>query len=211
MKYRINTQKAFTVIEVIVSVSLFVTVMVVSTSALLAVIDANKKAQSVRAVLDNLTTAIESMTRDIRIGTQYRCGDGRSEGNDTYPNCPTVAAGLDHNRIFTYCDKELGTDVTFRYIASTKQLQRGVDPDGNCTTESGWNYEDFITSDVELEDVRFFVSGANDTISASDPYETLKNQASALIVIRGHAGRGKYRTEFSLQTTVTQRDSDYGN
>lgn len=210
MKECIAKKQGFTIIEVIVSVSLFITVMVVSTSALLAIIDANKKSQSVRAVLDSLTLAVENMTRDIRTGTQYRCGEGGATGNtgNVYPNCPVVSSSDTYNRVFVYCDKELGTDVYFKFDQQENRIMRGVDQDGQCGIETSWVEQEFTSPDVFVEDMRFHVSGSNDFLTPNDPYNTLQTQPSALLMIKGYAGTGKHRTDFLIQTTTTQRDSD---
>src|SRR3954464_1872979 len=63
----------YMLIEIMVSLSIFTLIAVSTTAALLAIIDANSKSQSLRSVIDNLNVAVENMARTIRIGTDYRC------------------------------------------------------------------------------------------------------------------------------------------
>src|SRR3989344_8196571 len=66
--------KGFSLIEIMVSLSLFIVVIVISMGSILSVLDANRKSQSLRAVMDNLNFTLESMTRSIRFGQNYHCG-----------------------------------------------------------------------------------------------------------------------------------------
>ena len=66
-------ERGFTLIEVMVSVSLFAMVMTLSLGAILSIIDGNKKAQAINAVANNLNFAVESMVRDIKTGYAYTC------------------------------------------------------------------------------------------------------------------------------------------
>ncbi|MEI8337735.1 MAG: type II secretion system protein [bacterium] len=72
---KINHQKAFTLIEVMVSVGIFAIVILVSMTAVLSIIDANKKAQALNDVINNMNFSVESMVRDLRTGYNY-CSTG---------------------------------------------------------------------------------------------------------------------------------------
>ena len=66
--------RAFSLIELMVSVALFSIVMVISVGSLLTMIDANRKAQALKSVMNNLNFALESMVRNARVGTNFNCG-----------------------------------------------------------------------------------------------------------------------------------------
>ena len=53
-----STTGGFTLVELMVSVSLFAIVMVISMGSVVSVFDANKKSQSLRTVMDNLNSTI---------------------------------------------------------------------------------------------------------------------------------------------------------
>lgn len=61
----------FTLIEIIVSLAIFTTVAVISVGALLRIMDANRKSISIKTVTNNVNFALESMTREMRVGSKY--------------------------------------------------------------------------------------------------------------------------------------------
>ena len=72
MMYR-HKQAGFSLIELLVSMTVFSIVMTMAASTLLVLLDANSKAQTTQAILSDLTIGIDSMTREIRTGYNYYC------------------------------------------------------------------------------------------------------------------------------------------
>lgn len=70
---KIENQKGFTLVEVMIAIGLFVVVMVFGIGSVLSTNTAHKKSQSQRAINDNLSFVIEDMSRNIRLGSNYRC------------------------------------------------------------------------------------------------------------------------------------------
>ena len=66
-------KNGFSLVEMLVAIAVFMSVMVVAVSALITIINSNKEAESIKATTDNVTFAIEGISRDMRIGTNYRC------------------------------------------------------------------------------------------------------------------------------------------
>src|ERR1700722_17113234 len=64
----------FTLIEMLVSLALFAIVVLVAIGALLSLVGANKKAQALEAVMDNLNITVDDMVRNAREGTEFHCG-----------------------------------------------------------------------------------------------------------------------------------------
>ena len=58
----------FSLIEMMVAVSIFVVVAMVAMGSILTIVDANRKAQALKVVMDNLNYALETMTRTIKTG-----------------------------------------------------------------------------------------------------------------------------------------------
>jgi len=73
---QIPSHRGFTLVEMIVSVAIFSTVVLVAVGALLSIVAANRKANALRVVMENLNFAMESIARDIRTGDGYSCGSG---------------------------------------------------------------------------------------------------------------------------------------
>ncbi len=64
---------AFTLIEMMVAVTIFSVVMMVGVGALLSLVATNKRAQAIHSVMNNLNAALEGMSRSTRVGTLYNC------------------------------------------------------------------------------------------------------------------------------------------
>lgn len=134
-KRQLPTHGGFTLIEMIVAVSLFTVVIFVSIGALLAISDASRKASSLRAVMDNLNFALESMSRNIRTGTNYACaGIG---------NC--TSGGTE----FSFIDQR-GATVTYRYDTGTMGIQ--------VRKDSG-AFRGITSAEVQIEGLTFYVAG----------------------------------------------------
>lgn len=71
-----KTTKGFTLIEMMVAVSIFVIVAFIISSALLSMSLAYKKAQTMRLLMDNLNFALKDMSFNISEGKNFTCSDG---------------------------------------------------------------------------------------------------------------------------------------
>src|SRR3989344_4857691 len=69
----LKNSRAFTLVEMIVALGIFSIVAVVALGALVKIISANKKAQTLQASITNLSFALDSMSRELRVGTKYHC------------------------------------------------------------------------------------------------------------------------------------------
>lgn len=69
----IKSSKGYTLIELIVAVGLFALIMTLSSGAYLLMIGLNRQAQGIATGINNLSFALETMTRTIRTGTNYSC------------------------------------------------------------------------------------------------------------------------------------------
>lgn len=181
--------RGFTLVEMIVAVGLFATVMLISITALLSVVDANRKAQALQSVINNLNIAVDGMVRSLREGTDYRC----NSATPSNPNCPTGGESI-------YFESHGGRtsnpndDWVYRYDPSTKRIYKSED--GNPAHGIA-----ITAPEVTIDSVTFYVIGAtrSDTI-----------QPKVLIVIKGTAGSTKTRTKttFHIQSTAVQRVLD---
>jgi prepilin-type N-terminal cleavage/methylation domain-containing protein len=65
--------RGFTLVEIIVSLALFAVVALIAVGAFLKIIDANKQSQSLQTAMNNTSFALESMVREMRVGSNYYC------------------------------------------------------------------------------------------------------------------------------------------
>src|SRR3989338_9971712 len=68
--------RGFTLIELMIAVSIFIIVMTISMGSIISVFDANRKSRSLKTVLNNLNLTVESMMKEMRFGSNYHCGPG---------------------------------------------------------------------------------------------------------------------------------------
>lgn len=169
--------KGFSLIEILVSIAIFSVVMVTAAGALLATIDTNHKAQAIQSAMNNLSFALESMSRPIREGKFYHCGN---TGTLTNPqDCP----GGDNFFAF----KRTSDGLTVSYYLSNNQIVRNEDV-GTAVAVTA--------PEVIVQNLKFYVNGA----------EAADKQSLVTIVIQGYVGEAaKIRTPFNLQTTLSQR------
>ncbi len=177
----------------IVAVALFAVVMLVSVGALLALVGANRKAQALQSVMNNLNIALDGMVRSVRMGSEYHCGTG-------VITLPQNCAGDTRLAFKPFCDE--GCDPSSRWVYA-------FDADGSycgqgrlCkSVNSGANYYPITASEVTINSMKFYVIGAirGDTI-----------QPKVVIEVKGTAGAKtvKTTTSFSIQATAVQRILD---
>lgn len=179
--------KGFTLIELLVSLALFTVVVVISTGTLLALVDANRQAQSVKSVVNNLNFALDGMTRTLRTGYTYHC-DTTGFDWDAGLLTPNDCSG--GNEFIGFIDDH-GDVVAYRYNSSNNQIERNID-------DNGWLA--LTAAEVNITEMLFYVTGA----PLADGL-----QPTVTISIRGTAGSdAPTQTDLNIQTTVTQRILD---
>jgi type II secretory pathway component PulJ len=182
-----RTAAGFTLIELIVSISLFIVVSLISIGGLLAIVEANRKSQSFKTVVNNLSFGLESLSKTMRVGNTYHCGSGGSI-NDPQ-NCPGGDSFIAYERSGG-TPGDSSDQIVYRLNSNT--IER--------STDGGGTYLSVTSSEVEVTDFSVYVFG-------SAPSDGL--QPRVLIIIRGNVDLGKNaRTEFNIQTNISQRDLD---
>lgn len=188
----------FTLIEMLVSVGIFTVVMVVALGGLLAVTEADRRAQSIKTITNNLSFALEGMARSIRTGVDYSCGTW-TQGQD----CGTSTSGSP-GTLFTFTNAD-GQRVGYRYAACSGIgcIQRNVQ--GGAA--GAW--EPITSPEVVIESLEFYLHGS----SRNDQFQPrLTISVRGFMPISGGAtasdecgNEGVVCSTFDIQTTVTQR------
>jgi len=173
-------QEGFTLVELLVAISLFIVVVVISMGAILSVFDANKKAQSSKTVVDNLNIAVENMARTVRFGTNYHCG------SDGYLSTPTDCSNGDTSLAVSF----EGSTIVYRLNGTAIQI----------SNNGGSTYTNITSPETIIEYLKFYVFGSSDS-DANQPY--------VVVVISGYVGsRSTNQTAFSIETLMSQRILD---
>lgn len=69
-----KSTRGYTLVELIIAIGLFSLVMTLVSGAYIVMIGLTARAQGTATGIDNLSFALETMTRSIRTGTNYVCG-----------------------------------------------------------------------------------------------------------------------------------------
>jgi len=198
MSPRPHKEAGFTLVEIIVATGLFAAVMLIAVGSLMSIIDANRKAQSQQIVMNNLSAALESISRTIRVGALYHCG---SSGSLTDPEDCTEGGSY-----FAFKPREAISDTslsTLRYV-----YRRNTDSVGGfieMSKDGGSTFSRLTAPEINVEGFMFYVTGSCPK-SGSFGCTADDLQPRALITVYGSAQISeKTRTTFNVQTSVTQR------
>lgn len=194
-----HTTGGFLLIELIVALFIFSLVMVVAIGSLISAFDANKKAQSLQSVMNNLNLAMEEMTKSLAVGKEYACNSDTHGTGVPENNCPPGVGSTPVKKIsFTSQD---GSTVTYELIPKSGSVG------GYITRKIGSGSALRLTAneiDVDTPNSGFYVTGATNFNNG----DTV--QPSVSIVIKGLAQAGpRNTTSFAVQTLVSQRIPDF--
>ncbi len=178
----------FTLIELMVATSVFMMVMLAAVGALLITSNAAKKAKSVRYAMDNVNYAMDSMSRNLRLGSMFHCSSGSFSTQTSTSDCPGGGSTI----VFMSYN---GGAQDNGYRLEVDSLGKGSIE--QCDQSIGCNK--MTSPDVNITDLRFIVrgSGISDGI-----------QPSVLIMVKGEVNIGGKITKFALQTMASQRSSE---
>src|SRR3989344_1216880 len=171
-------KKGFTLIELMVAVSIFIIIMTISMGSIIGILDANRKSRSLKTVLNNLNLAVESMSKEMRFGKNYHCGSGTITEPQNCPSGGTLMSFLSSDDL----------QITYRLNGTTIEKK----------TEDEI-YLPVTGPEITIDDLTFF------TFGAAKVDLLLSN---VIIKIKSHAGTGKGQSNFTLQTLVSQRNLD---
>lgn len=192
MKFKTSHNSGFTLIEVLVSVSIFAIVMLIATGAVFSIVEANKKTHSLKSVMTNLNFALESIARDMRVGFGYTC-DGSTDcqdGGDVF----NYKANRSVDGDIWYDSTDTNDRIEYSVVNERlmKQVQ-GIGPTANPSPVP------ITAEEIHILSMKFYLIGG----------ALLDNkQPKVLITIKGYAGTGQTRSDFNIQTTVSQRSID---
>lgn len=192
-----NLHKGFSLIELLVSMALFIVVLTIGIGALMVLISSNAKAQNMQAAVSNIQFSLDSMSREIRTGYSYYCSNGTETTGDI-----AVTQDCDKGTYLSLIEggKSLtgGADnrrIAYRYNSSDQSVERKIG-------QGAW---------VRLTDPNVNVTTLYFNVANSASKENGGNllQPNVTIFLSGEVdGVEKTEASFTLQTTVTSRVLD---
>ncbi len=200
---KLNTTGGFSLLEMLVATSLYVVAMLVIVGALISLESASRKARTIRVATDNVSAAIDSMSRTIRMGSYFHCGCTGTHAAISVPaDCPinaagtgVIAAGRGDTCLTFESQNGNPADVDDQYIyrLSGQQIQR--------STNSGTSWLSMTAPEISIMQLAFYVGGT--TLSGDQPYITMFISGSAT------SSLAKVSTSFDIQTTVSARTPNF--
>jgi prepilin-type N-terminal cleavage/methylation domain-containing protein len=209
-------QSGFTLIEMIVSLALFSVVVTIAVGALLVLISSNQRLQNEQSVMTNLSFALDSMTREIRTGSNYYCvnrnsvnagptdtrifRDGAVLDSSVVGACATGKTNAAHRYqgiSFVEAGESItgaaNTKIVYFYDATEQSIFRRV---------SGQDAQSIVSSGIVITDAEFFVTSPQ-VLSDGD-----LRQPVVTIYLEAKDSNDPTEKVYKIQTTVTQRTLD---
>lgn len=120
----------------IISVAIFSVVMTIGVGSLLSIIEANRKAHSFKTVINNINLAMEGISKELRVGSNY--------------NCSSISGGdcLSGDDIIYFTSK-YNQNVIFRLNGGVIEKSVG-----------GGSFVGITSSDITIDNLKFYVIGS---------------------------------------------------
>jgi len=213
-----STKKGFTLIEMIVSIAIFVATLFVVMSAFLAIIDGDHKSRGLRIATDNLNLSLEDMTRKIKTGSSYNC-TGASSGTADCTAAPSS--------IFSFTGQDGVSRIIYKRGVGSGAIVNGVGASGcgnavfsatqGCILREDLGFLPMLATspEVDVTSLKFYVSGSapcGTSPCVSLPPVTDQKQPMMVVVVDGSLGVSTVafvgNAGFKIQTAITQRAYD---
>jgi prepilin-type N-terminal cleavage/methylation domain-containing protein len=206
MNNKLKPNKGFTLVEIMVATSIFMIVMLIAIGSLMTASDDAKKSQALQSAMDNVNFAMDSMTRSLRMGTNYSC---ITEDDVFLPQALPIIKGND-------CDFEKGGGGGIAFTpADTAKFGNGntayavfTRDDGTKTSTlrrcdlNATECTDLVANNVDIQTLKFFVNGSN-------PNGVQDNiQPSVYIIMKGIITVKDQSIPFAIQTMASQRTTE---
>jgi prepilin-type N-terminal cleavage/methylation domain-containing protein len=203
-------KRGFTLIEILVSVGIFSVVMVIALGALLAVSAGERKGETIKSVVNNLDFALESMSRTVRTGLYYHCGTSNVPGSGELSPQDCASPG---SNFFIFKSNDAANPYV-AYCLSGSSIWRLQAPtlSGLSTSCGSGSYLQMTAPEVKITNLTFYVNGslgypAGGSSACSSPGSTADCiQPRVVMAVSGSISSGDIsKTDFNIQTTITQR------
>lgn len=175
LKPTTRSQRGFTLMEVMVAVSIFAIVVTVGIGALLTINNNYRKAQTSREAIDSLTYILESMSRGLRTAQEW-------DSNNSYDGTPSST--------FSFIDQN-GALITYALNneAITMTIDTGSAP-ASVLTSGAYQLN---PANVSIDRL-IFTAFSNQGLQ---PYLQIN--------IMGTVASGQATSQFAFQTAVSKR------
>ena len=173
-----RTRGGFTLLEMIISIGIFSTIVIATIGITIGISNAQIKASTVQATQDNIRFGMELMTKELRTGSQYE--------------------------LSSICTQRTGEEIRFVassgsrriYYRSGPSLMRLVDS-VNCVVA-----QPLLSGEVGVENLRFRVGGTAPGAGDGQPWVFVS------LSLRSRGPKPVLDSQMDMQTMVVQRFRD---
>lgn len=204
MKKATQYSAGFTLIEMMVAVALFSIVMTISVGALLALVDANRKAQALQSVMNNLNVALDGMVRNIRMGITYHCDSAGQFNKTVLATRNDCTSGGELLSFEAFGGSTTDNTDQWVYWVENGRLYKSEDSRDTALPVTA--------PEVRIDSFSVYVTGASGSLSVNGE----KIQPKVVMTVQGTAGvdqsafgvvgaKKKIQTTFNIQAAASQR------
>jgi prepilin-type N-terminal cleavage/methylation domain-containing protein len=195
-------KRGFTLIETMIAMAIFIFVVTIGMGALLNVSLIHEKSQDMRSVMDNLSFIMEDMSRNLRTGYNYHCGN--ISGAETLQNCtPPNGGGVASSVIFfkpaTIASSDANPFDLWGYEIVLDA--NGTTYDIDKTTNGGQSWVSLNPEAIQIDPTH---SGFS-VVGTLPPSGSNNQQPFVTIRLVGTVTYQGVSNSFSIQTSVSQR------
>lgn len=179
--------KGFTIIETMIAVSLFLVVIMVGTGSLLNSTMLQKKSQDLRSIMDSLSFVMDDISKNLRMGYDFRCIDDGDFTTITPHSCVT------------------GNGVSFKTSSGNQWVYKIAD-DSVQKSVSGGTAGTFIVltpPEIKISSVSGF-----SVYGAEPPAGDTRQPFATIRLVGTITSENNVITPFSIQTSISGRSID---
>lgn len=185
--------RAFTIIEMMVAIGIFLVVIMYGMTSLLNADLIHQKSQDQRSIMDNLNFIMEDMSRNIRTGYGYRCISGNESPSNIASGLPVSCLSGGWAITFKTPESPLDENAFVYYLDNNDNLWKSVN--------GGASFVQLNPDGVK------FITGSSFQVFGAEPNDGL--QPFVIIRLAGQiTSKNGSVTPFNLQTSVSQRVID---
>lgn len=200
--------KGFSLVEILVVLGLFSSIATLSLGSLFNAQAINAHLQETQAVLDNVNLSVQTITRDIRFGSNFVCIPSASylyqvqetPHNCTYSGAPGDVIGFEPG------DAASTTDRNAYYVENGVLYKKEFH--GNPVNPASTTIMQMTSNDVDIKSLAFYVEGAEP--STALPLPDYK-QPLVIMLISGATKPSSITVapvEFNLEIAMSGRQPD---
>jgi prepilin-type N-terminal cleavage/methylation domain-containing protein len=203
-------KRGFTLVEMIIAIMIFSIVAVVALGAVIKIISANRKAQTLQSAISNMSFTLDATSRDLRVGSNFQCGRVQVGQNPVGKNCTSPSytqTSVDTNNdiIITFTSPKRDPSNTCNLMYGYRFTTSDPAPNSPLTLEKAQMQS---CSDVLGSGVAKYSSIISSDVTLTGFQLSITNTSYPLIFIKlaGYVGTNeREKTTFDIQTAVSAR------